>query len=255
MIRGRWARSALVPLVCLNLLGAGVAPAFAGELELTGSEDTGGLRFRADPGEANRLSVALLPGRRYEIRDAGAPLRLTPGLTRPFSQAPPCVNMDVSTVRCPSVFDELAFFLGDGDDSITLPDRYDRLSGVVYADPSDARAVDAGAGADRLTGSRLAGDRLFGGEGDDTVSGRGGRDRVNGGPGRDQLSGGAGDDTIGGGSGRDRLLGGSGNDHFLAADGERDVGTCGSGRDRGVADRRDRLSACEGLRRPRLARR
>lgn len=62
--------------------------------------------------------------------------------------------------------------------------------------------VDAGSGADRLTGSKLD-DLLVGGGGGDTLRGRRGADLISGGKGRDLLIGGRGKDTLRGGRGDD----------------------------------------------------
>ncbi len=87
---------------------------------------------------------------------------------------------------------------------------------------------------------------LTGESGNDTVSGGSGNDRLSGSAGRDRITGSAGNDRISGGSSVDRLSGGSGNDRIFARDGVADSITCGSGRDRVNADRRDRVSRdCE----------
>ncbi len=111
-----------------------------------------------------------------------------------------------------------------------------------------------GAGDDRLLGTARA-DVLRGFAGDDLLVGRRGRDRLFGGPGADRLRGGGGRDVLLGGPGRDRLdggpgadllAGGQGADVIVARDGTRDRIFCGPGRDRVVADRRDRIApGCE----------
>jgi Ca2+-binding RTX toxin-like protein len=62
--------------------------------------------------------------------------------------------------------------------------------------------------------------RMFGFEGNDTLSGGGGNDSLDGGVGTDSLDGGDGNDTLVGGLGADVLIGGAGNDtiHFDLAD-------------------------------------
>ncbi len=78
-------------------------------------------------------------------------------------------------------------------------------------------SFDGGAGNDRLTGG--AGDNtLIGGEGNDTVIGGAGNDSLDGDDGADSLDGGAGNDTASGGAGRDTLLGGAGNDMLSGGD-------------------------------------
>lgn len=60
-----------------------------------------------------------------------------------------------------------------------------------------------------------AGEGLYGGDGNDTISGREGRDLLQGDDGNDKLLGGADDDALVGGEGNDILSGGAGNDQFL----------------------------------------
>lgn len=80
-------------------------------------------------------------------------------------------------------------------------------------------------------------DRIFGGEGDDTIEGGGGSDNLygeegdddlDGGTGHDRLFGGEGDDTLAGGGGNDLLLGGEGDDTLSGGAGE-DVFAFGHG--------------------------
>lgn len=81
------------------------------------------------------------------------------------------------------------------------------------------------------------------------VIGGAGNDRLRGGPGWDCLYGERGNDRISGGPGYDRLYGAAGDDRLSAADGERDVVSCGSGRDYAVVDAVDRVgSDCERVR-------
>ncbi len=111
-----------------------------------------------------------------------------------------------------------------------------------------------GGGDDRLIGTARS-EVLRGFAGDDLLVGRRGRDRLLAGRGADRLRGGGGRDVLMGGRGRDRLdggpgadllAGGPGPDVILARDGTRDRIFCGPGRDRVVADRRDRIApGCE----------
>lgn len=125
----------------------------------------------------------------------------------------------------------------------------DRLDGgpgddrVLIGDAGADRIVGAG-GADRLFGATGA-DRLFGSPGADVLSGGAGGDRLTGSSGGDGLFGGSGDDRLDGGSGLNTYAGGSGNDLILARNGRFEAVSCGSGRDRVRADRRDRLQGCE----------
>jgi Ca2+-binding RTX toxin-like protein len=83
---------------------------------------------------------------------------------------------------------------GNGDDTISLDN--------VALPPAQ---LFGGNGNDVLTGGSGA-DQLFGGNGDDTL---------NGGDGNDILDGGAGDDTVVGGKGTDTAFLGAGNDTFI----------------------------------------
>ena len=175
--------------------------------------------FTGTTGEANRVTV-MREGDTWAIRDAGAPL----------SGCPPIDG----GVRCPVTAGEgeripgLRILLGDGDDSVTLT--------------SDVPAsVDAGAGADTVTGGS-ANETIDGGPGADTLNGGPGLDTLSfasrtvpvsvdlaagttgegdhvvafetvlGGQAGDVLRGSRGSDTLLGGPGADRLLGGAGDD-------------------------------------------
>ncbi len=92
-------------------------------------------------------------------------------------------------------------------------------------------------------------DRLVGGKGEDALFGGAGNDNVVGGSGRDLLSGGSGGDVLVGGPGRNRYEGGMGSDSINSANGVRELVDCGFGRDFVKADRRDRLSGCERVKR------
>lgn len=100
---------------------------------------------------------------------------------------------------------------GDGNDVITL----DEANG-----PLPAALLFGGDGNDTLTGGS-GNDELSGQDGNDSLSGRGGND---------SLSGGTGDDFIAGGAGNDTLVGGGGND-FLDGDQGTDIGILGAGND------------------------
>jgi Ca2+-binding RTX toxin-like protein len=93
-------------------------------------------------------------------------------------------------------------------------------------------------------------DDLQGDDGDDDLCGDDGDDHLRGGAGDDVLKGGRGDDSLNGGKGHDEIEGDSGNDVINSRDGQRDVVTCGRGRDRVRADKRDRVSrTCESVKR------
>ncbi len=137
-----------------------------------------------------------------------------------------------------------AFRIGTIDAVFALPGRCEfRREGTAGADQ-----LDGGPGGETLVG-RGGADRLRGLEGDDCLNGGNGRDDLNGGPGNDTLNGGAGADSLDGGPGRDVVNGGAGPDAIVSRDGERDTISCGNGRDSVRADRADRLSGCERVRR------
>ena len=117
-----------------------------------------------------------------------------------------------------------------------------------------------GAGKDQLDGDSGA-DRLFGQSGNDVLAGGSGRDMLAAGDGNDRLIGGTsvdrlfgerGNDTLRAGTSAGGLLdGGSGNDTIYAANGVRDTVKCGTGSDRAVVDRVDKVASCERVTRKR----
>jgi len=141
-----------------------------------------------------------------------------------------------------------------GDDTITAQPGASIRNGVfsiggpgndlLRAPPGTYATIQGGSGNDVIIGSRKD-DLLDGGRGNDRVSGRAGPDDITGGRGTDRLSGGSGRDDISGGRGNDRLSGGSGGDVINSRDSKRDSVSCGPGRDRIKADRRDHLRGCE----------
>ena len=89
-------------------------------------------------------------------------------------------------------------------------------------------------------------DRIKGGGGDDCLYGAKGNDRLKGNDGNDKLKGGTGRDRLNGGPGKDILGGGGGRDVIHAKGGGRDVIKCGPGKDKVIADKRDKLGkGCE----------
>jgi Ca2+-binding RTX toxin-like protein len=108
--------------------------------------------------------------------------------------------------------------------------------------------LDGGPGDDNLDGAKGK-DKLKGQKGDDVLTGGDGDDTLIGGPGKDKLSGGRGNDSLIGNAGKDSLSGGPGNDKINSKDGVAELVKCGPGRDTVRADRKDRLSGCERVRR------
>lgn len=82
----------------------------------------------------------------------------------------------------------------------------DRIVGTYWSDEIWGDAVYGGNGDDTITGSS-DGDYLYGWYGDDTIYGEGGADVIGGDAGQDELHGGSGTDTIDGGSGNDTIHG------------------------------------------------
>ena len=120
----------------------------------------------------------------------------------------------------------VAFFGGNGDDSITGSGQADDIRGGNGGDDLRGRARDdelaGGSGNDVLAGG-MGDDTLVGGLGRDTLAGARGDDALAagtrddmliGGTGRDTLAGGWGDDALAGGIGADTLIGGLGDDRF-----------------------------------------
>jgi Ca2+-binding RTX toxin-like protein len=113
----------------------------------------------------------------------------------------------------PTVADtaQIQVFGQAGDDTIAL----DESNGAL-----PAALLFGGAGNDTLTGGS-GNDQLFGGAGNDTLLGKGGNDLLFGGDGNDTLIGGAGDDQVFGQGGNDLMIWnpGDGTDLFEGGDG------------------------------------
>ena len=107
--------------------------------------------------------------------------------------------------------DLIQLFGQAGDDTITV----DETNG-----PMPAAQLFGGDGNDTLTGGS-GNDLLFGQSGNDTLLGKGGNDQLFGGDGNDTLTGGAGDDQVFGQAGNDRMIWnpGDGTDLFEGGDG------------------------------------
>lgn len=157
--------------------------------------------------------------------------------------------------------DNLAWFMGGGDDDLTGSSAADYADLGTGDDQAAMGAgndiVLAGAGHDTLHGENgndlLRGeegnDNIFGDLGDDSLAGEAGNDQLAGGSGADILSGGLGDDLISGFSiqggaaagmgapdGADQLFGGAGDDRLIL--GRGDSATGGAGADRFETDAR-----------------
>jgi Ca2+-binding RTX toxin-like protein len=106
---------------------------------------------------------------------------------------------------------EIQVFGLDGNDALSLDEANGALPPAL---------LFGGAGNDVLTGGSSA-DQLFGEGGDDTLNGKGGADQLFGGDGNDVLTGGAGNDQVFGELGNDRMIWnpGDGSDLFEGGDG------------------------------------
>jgi RTX calcium-binding nonapeptide repeat (4 copies) len=213
------------PLV-VAALAAGPATAFAG----TASVEGGVLRYHADPGEQNEISLLQRTGYIW-VSDSGA---------RSTTAGTGCEDF-FGTVRCASDgLTRAEASGGDGDDVLHSSVDPSRTDGV----PDPIRVVPVtllgGDGADEIAISLPAGGaHADGGAGNDSLTGLDGDDELVGGDGNDILDGGDGADTLVGGAGEDFAAGGTGNDFIDVRDGQRDRVTCGHGRDRTRSDRFD----------------
>ncbi len=136
------------------------------------------------------------------------------------------------------------------DDGVALLFAYgaagdDRITGNPILGALVGVSASGGAGDDVLSAPKGTFAILEGGSGDDVITGSRLDDRLNGNSGQDRIAGGDGADIITGGAGSDQLFGGAGRDTVRARDRVRDKVSCGSGRDRVQADRRDRVISCE----------
>lgn len=197
---------------------------------------------------------------------ADAPAQTAPGFT-PAAYAETIFGTAEDDSLSPEAELDLAFFLGEGDDSLDAGRGDDYAHGgagndvmflrqgddLAYGGTGDDR-IDLGQGDDTGFGGSGA-DRLTGNGGNDVIHGEAGDDVLLGGTGSDTILGGAGNDTLAGMSrglstptaatlpdGFDSLDGGAGDDLLILGPGDRAMG--GAGHDRFVLDhRRDDLSA------------
>ena len=132
-------------------------------------------------------------------RNAAGALLVNDGAVRIAGGTPTVANTALTSV----------FGLG-GNDTITLDERNGALP---------AANLFGGAGNDTLSGGSGA-DQLFGEAGNDTLLGKGGADLLFGGAGNDVLTGGDGDDQMFGQSGDDRMIWNPGDDSDLMEGGD-----------------------------------
>ena len=133
-------------------------------------------------------------------RDAAGNILINGGAVPVLGGTPTVANTDL-----------IQLFGQAGDDTITV----DETNG-----PMPAAQLFGGDGNDILTGGS-AKDLLFGQSGNDTLLGKGGNDQLFGGDGNDTLTGGAGDDQVFGQAGNDVMIWnpGDGTDLFEGGDG------------------------------------
>jgi hypothetical protein len=137
------------------------------------------LRYSAEPGEQNRVTVAALDQKRsaFRVVDEGAVLTTGTGCTRVSEHEATCRGLDWADLQ-----------LGDLNDSVRVRTN---LASVVKAGPGDDTVVtaggpdtlDGGGGSDILTAggkddSVTDGDNPITGIGPDTIDGGPGHDRV-----------------------------------------------------------------------------
>ncbi len=151
-------------------------------------------------------------------------------------------DVDVTvTIAGEPVFASLLSADGAGGNDTIGPDPALRKAGYVSA--------FGGPGNDVLTAPSGSDAYFYGGPGNDVLTGSRFADALRGEAGKDRIIGGAGADRITGGPGADRISAGMGADVIDVRDFSRDTVTCGAGRDRVTADRRDAVNGCESLRR------
>ncbi|MEX0366817.1 MAG: S8 family serine peptidase, partial [Ruegeria sp.] len=103
------------------------------------------------------------------------------------------------------------------DSVINLLSNSGTIDGVAITN-SNIDRVFTGDGDDTVTGDGIS-EFIDTGRGNDVVVGGSGAETINGGSGNDSLDGGAGDDTINGGDGNDTITGGAGNDSMVGGNG------------------------------------
>lgn len=130
------------------------------------------VRYVADAGEANRVTVTDVSIDLVDIRDPGATITVGSG----------CTSLSPHRARCSYPDGTLEVDLGDGDDFLSLSRTFEAF----------LTRLRGGDGDDTIVAGRtdFSSERLLGGRGNDTLRGREGRDLLNGGPGADRLSGG-----------------------------------------------------------------
>ena len=196
----------LLPFVAVFTIAAFPANSFAATAFF--SELDASFGYVADVGEANQVEITTEAGGRWSgSDDSGAVIVAEAG----------CLSIDPHTVTCPTSTGGFVD-LGNIADTFALVDSLRSFDFVV----------DGGPGSDTLSTCPMCGGLIFGGGGDDTLSGgellgEGGNDVVTGTAGRDSLEGGPGNDVIVAGAASDYILESQGNDTIDAGTGRNDV--------------------------------
>ena len=108
---------------------------------------------------------------------------------------------------------------GEGTDTLSnIENLFGGAGNDNLTGNNSANLLDGGTGNDTLSGDN-GNDTLIGGDGNDTLSGDNGADSLLGGDGNDSLTGGNGADSLLGGDGNDSLVGGNGADTLTGGDG------------------------------------
>ena len=111
----------------------------------------------------------------------------------------------------------LIFDAGKGDDWIEIDDRLTQDVNIFGGDGNDN--ISGGAGNNIIFGGNGA-DTITGGSGNNVIFGGAGEDFLTGGSGSNYIDGGDGSDTVYGGSGSNVIFGGEGNDYITGGDGQ-----------------------------------
>lgn len=119
---------------------------------------------------------------------------------------------------------------GERDSSDDFYQSTNALNIASLNDGLDAFLEVLLASDDKITGTSKEDNDLYGGAGNDTITGNSGQDTLIGGTGNDVLKSGAGNDDLYGGSGNDTLDSGAGDD-YLVADSGNDALKGGAGND------------------------
>ena len=232
----------------VNCSGAGEDPVYSGSLQLVDA-DTGERMPLGGISHASGISSQAV-----ELRDT--PRTVYPELTAACAESePPRHGSGSRTITGPGVTvpAKAPPPPDDGGGAGTNPDV--RPGGPADPLAAGGCAVELrGTDATEMLAGTVVGDLIYGLAGADVIRGSGGHDCLVGGPGADDLFGGTGSDRLTGGTGSDYLSGGSGvdlldagpgGDVVNARDRRREIVRCGTGIDRAVVDRRDRVRGCE----------